>query len=104
MSRLEGGVYADIVFPLLHLFQPPLAQAKSPSFLIIGSAVRNPVRHFRQCEEVGPEFSKQHLSVNWNAVVQHVKITLPEVDYSLTRRILNICVLDVPLFRDGPVK
>ena len=80
------------------------AQAKSPGFPIVGGPVRNPVRCFRQGEEVGSEFGERHLSVHRDAVVQHMQIASLKVHYAVARVILNVGIADIPFFRNSPVE
>src|SRR5580704_12973721 len=82
VSWLEGRVDADLGVPFLHAFQLPVAQAKSPGFTIVGGTVRNPVRRFRQREEVWLEFRERHGLVHRYAVVEHVEVAPSEVDES----------------------
>src|SRR5208337_2772947 len=85
-------------------FKLPVAQAKSPCFPVVGGSVRNPIRRFRQAEQVGPQFGKRHCSMHWDAVVQHMQVMPLEVDNSLASAILDIGVCDVPFFRNAPVE
>src|SRR6202034_3743014 len=43
-----------------------------------------------------------HSGVHWGAVIYDVKVRRLEIDDAPTTRVLDICVTDIPLFRNRP--
>ena len=54
---LERGVDEDLVLAARQGFEESMGQAEAPGFLVVGGAVRDQVRLFRQAVQVGPAAS-----------------------------------------------
>src|SRR5207245_5363004 len=79
-------------------------KTKHPRWSIGRGTIRNPVRENRQTEEVRTELGQVHGGVHWHAVVDHVQVGLTEIDETLTARIFDKGIADIPLLRHGPIQ
>src|ERR1700723_49307 len=104
MTWLKGRINANFIFVVRQCVQLPLRQAKSPSFLIVGRAIRNPIGGFRQSEQVLAELRKTHFLSYRNAVVHNVQIASSEIDNSCAAAVLDVSVTNVPFLRHNPVE
>src|SRR5262245_28771307 len=81
-----------------------MAQAKTPIFLVIRSAIRNPIRVFGRGEKMFLQLRERKLGVDRSAVAHDVEVALFEVDDFFAAGVLNIGIADVPFFGYRPVE
>ena len=74
MSRVQGGIDINVVFSWFKLVELTLGQAKAPVLLVVGSPVGDPVRVFRNREQVGPKFRQRHGPVYRSTVIQYMQV------------------------------
>src|SRR5258708_34401019 len=103
VSRLESGIYADLVFPLFHSFQLPLSHAKPPGFAIIRGTIRYQVRCFRRCKEVRSKFGARPFSPQRAGVIQHMQIAALAICAAFSNLVLDVGVAELPLLRSSPL-
>src|SRR5713226_3559261 len=59
---------------------------------------------FRKSEQVFFEFCKEHPLVNRDTIVHNMEVRFLKINNSLAMQIFYVRILNVPFFRDGPVK
>ena len=84
MTAGQRRIDADIVFfRFIQLRQLVFTQTKSPAFLVIRRAIRNPIGLVRNCVKMFLEFSKAHTLMNRHTVTDYVQVKTPKVDQAL---------------------
>ena len=86
MTACQRRVDTDIVFfRVIQLRQLVFTQTKSPAFLVIRRAIRNPIGLARNCVKMFLEFSKAHTLMNRHTVTDYVQVKTLKVDQALAR-------------------
>jgi len=100
----QGGIYTDFIHLIFQLEELSVTQAKSPSLVVVGVAVRDPLRIFRKSEQMWPQFFERHLLMNRDAVAHDVKIGFLEIDDLFTPGVLHIGIFNIPFFGHTPIE
>src|SRR6266850_7085418 len=74
VTILERRVDVDLVCRLLLENKKKLRKAESPTFLVVGSPIGNPIRALRNREEMLFQFRKRDAALNGDAVIDDVQI------------------------------
>ena len=86
MARFQRRIDANFIFFVCKFFRLVVAEAKTPGFLVIRGAVRNPIRRLRQGEKVLSQFRKAHLLPYWHAVIDDMQIAFLKIDHPFIPR------------------
>src|SRR4030067_1794355 len=103
-SVLQVGIDTDLVLLLLEGVRMALRYTETPVLPVIRSSIRNPIRFLRQAKQMVPQCFQRDLPAKRSAVVQYVKVRLPEIDDTLSGLVFYIRIPDVPFLRDDPVE
>ena len=103
-SGTKCGIDADLVLSIGQALQHTVGETESPALRVIGCAVGNRVRSFRQAMQVGPELGQRHPLSHGNAVAHDVQARRAEVHDTPTRSVGDPRIPDVPFSGNGPVE
>src|SRR6185369_6661862 len=71
---------------------------------VVGGNIRNSRRLLRKRVEVLIKFFPGKTPVDRDAVTDHMQVVFLKIDHPVTASVGNVCVMNVPLRRNGPIK
>jgi hypothetical protein len=103
-SIFKRRVDAYLVLTILESEHISMGEAEPPGLLVIGRAIRDPVRIFRDGMQIWSQLTELKGSGYGHAVIDDVEVMPLKINNPDTTRVLNVCVADVPLLRNSPVE